>query len=56
MGIGSAGCAEEKDVSYEETYETDGGKGIEGCDCIEQVLVMWTCKESTSAMSLLCGW
>ncbi|KAK0116601.1 hypothetical protein ONS96_012458 [Cadophora gregata f. sp. sojae] len=56
MGVNIEGGAEEEDFTHEEEDETDGRKGIEGCNLSEQMLGMRASEESTFAVSILCIW
>lgn len=54
LGIHSAGRTEEENITYEETAQVYGWKGIEGRDESQPVLGLWQCEKSASAMSILC--
>ncbi len=54
MGVDIARRAEEEDISHEAKVKTDGRKGIEGCNGVEQVLGLWACQEGTLVMPVLC--
>jgi len=54
VGVGSESSTEEKDITQEEASTLPSWERIKGRPVTQQVLGMWECEESPSAMSVLC--